>query len=218
MSKNWEIIKQVEERFRGRKIFVDSNKVCIIGEIMSDFQYNHTVYNERFYKSTIRVKRLSGTVDEIPVIVSEVMLRENKFTGSQVQVCGRFSSRNINGHTQMVIFVRLIRILEEPDCNFIYCDGFVCKPPKYRTTKISAREITDLFVAVNRPYHKSDYIPCIVWGRAALWASKLEVGVHVKFEGRIQSRQYIKEDQEHTVYEVSIARIWPVDKIGEEEQ
>ena len=95
--------------------------------------------------------------------------------------------------------------------NSIYLDGYICKPPVYRMTPLG-REIADLLMAVNRPYGKSDYLPCICWGRNARFAGKFEVGTHIHLWGRIQSRTYQKRLdndvlEKRTAYETSVSKI-----------
>lgn len=118
------------------------------------------------------------------------------------------------------VFVREITFVEEEldgaKTNQIFLDGYICKQPVYRKTPLG-REIADLLLAVNRPYGKSDYIPCICWGRNARFASAFEVGEHVQVMGRIQSREYMKkitetESQKRVAYEVSVSKLECMDE------
>ena len=97
----------------------------------------------------------------------------------------------------------------------VYLDGFVCKKPVYRVTPMG-REIADMLLAVNRAYNKSDYIPCICWGRNARFAADFELGDNIKIWGRVQSRVYRKfvdeVEEERVAYEVSIGRLEKVIK------
>ena len=196
----------------------ENNQVSIIGEIVSDFQYSHEVYGEGFYMMEVSVRRLSDFVDYIPVMVSERIIDvEADYIGQLVYISGQF--RSFNRHEErknrlvLSVFAReleLIEVEEEP-ANQIFLDGYICKEAIYRKTPLG-REIADLLVAVNRSYGKSDYIPCICWGRNARFASGFEVGSHVQIWGRIQSRDYVKkidEDQveQRTAYEVSVSKI-----------
>lgn len=201
------------------KIF-ENNQVSIIGEIVSGFQYSHEVYGEGFYMVEVSVSRLSDFVDYIPVMVSERLIDvKADYTGQYIYVNGQF--RSFNRHEEhknrlvLSVFARELDFLEEATeenaSNQIFLDGYVCKETVYRKTPLG-REIADLLVAVNRSYGKSDYIPCICWGRNARFASGFEVGSHVQIWGRIQSREYVKkisetEVEKRTAYEVSVSKI-----------
>lgn len=202
-----------------RSIF-ENNQVSVVGTITSDFRFSHEVYGEGFYIVDVEVSRLSNYKDCVPVMVSECMMnvRENHI-GDAVRVHGQFRSfnRHEDGKNRLVlsVFVRDVEFLDDANggycCNSIYLDGYICKEPVYRKTPLG-REITDLLVAVNRSYGKSDYIPCICWGRNARYVSGLDVGTHVFVCGRIQSREYKKrisdtEYETRTAYEVSVSKI-----------
>lgn len=198
----------------------ENNQVTIIGEIVSEFSYSHEVYGEGFYMIEVSVNRLSNFVDYIPVMVSErlVDVSEN-YTGQHVYITGQF--RSFNRHEErknrlvLSVFAREFELVEEPEqgdaSNQIFLDGYICKESVYRKTPLG-REIADLLVAVNRSYGKSDYIPCICWGRNARFAAGFEVGSHVQIWGRIQSREYVKklnetEVEQRVAYEVSVSKI-----------
>lgn len=198
----------------------ENNQTTIIGEIVSDFQYSHEVYGEGFYMVEVSVRRLSDFVDYIPVMVSERLIDvDGDYLGQQVYINGQF--RSFNRHEEkknrlvLSVFARDLEIIgeeekEEPE-NQIFLDGYICKESIYRKTPLG-REIADLLVAVNRSYGKSDYIPCICWGRNARFAAGFEVGSHVQIWGRIQSREYVKKINENqaeqrTAYEVSVSKI-----------
>ena len=206
---------------------VDNNKVKIAGEIASDFRFSHEAYGEKFYILDVAVKRLSEYVDYVPVVVSERMMDVNKScVGSTVCVSGRFRSFNFheNGTSKLLLFVfaKEIEIFSEVQSektNHIFLDGYICKQPVYRKTPLG-REITDFLIATNRDYNKSDYIPCISWGRNARYTSVLTPGTHIKITGRIQSRSYLKtyDDgfaEEKIAYEVSVTTIEVVDHENE---
>jgi single-stranded DNA-binding protein len=198
----------------------ENNQVSIVGEIVSDFRYSHEVYGEGFYMVEISVSRLSNFVDYIPVMVSERLVDvTGDYTGQYVYIGGQF--RSFNRHEEkknrlvLSVFAREFEIMEdageENASNQIFLDGYICKESVYRKTPLG-REIADLLVAVNRSYGKSDYIPCICWGRNARFASGFEVGTHVQIWGRIQSREYVKKINEAQVeqrvaYEVSVSKI-----------
>lgn len=198
----------------------ENNQVSIVGEIVSGFEFSHEVYGEGFYMVDISVKRLSDFVDYIPVMVSERIIDVSRdYVGQYVYISGQF--RSFNRHEEkknrlvLSVFAREVEFLEEvydEDAeNSIFLDGYVCKEAIYRKTPLG-REISDLLIAVNRSYGKSDYIPCICWGRNARFASEFQVGAHVQIQGRIQSREYVKklsetEVEHRTAYEVSVSKI-----------
>ena len=199
---------------------LENNQVSIVGEIISDFQYSHEVYGEGFYMVEVAVSRLSNFSDYIPLMISERLIDTSQsYIGQKVYVTGQFRSYNrheeLKNRLVLSVFVREIEFIEEETeemkSNQILLDGYICKDPIYRKTPLG-REIADLLVAVNRSYGKSDYIPCICWGRNARFAARFEVGVHVQIWGRIQSREYMKrigenETQKRTAYEVSVSKL-----------
>ena len=180
------------------KIF-ENNQVSIVGTIISDFRYSHEVYGEGFYMVDVSVNRLSDFADIIPIMISERLADTTQnYEGQMIHVTGQFRSYNRHeekkNRLMLSVFAREIEFVEEEKeeykSNQIYLDGYVCKEPIYRKTPLG-REIADLLIAVNRSYGKSDYIPCICWGRNARFASGFEVGSHVEIWGRIQSREYV---------------------------
>ena len=201
------------------KVF-DNNQVSIAGEVVSEFVYSHDVFGEGFYVLEISVSRLSESNDIIPVMVSERLINvKNSYVGMFVQINGQFRSYNRHEERKnklvLSVFAREIDFMEELEessrTNQIFLDGYICKEAVYRKTPLG-REIADLLVAVNRSYGKSDYIPCICWGRNARFASTFEVGTHVQIWGRIQSREYVKklsetEVEQRIAYEVSVSKI-----------
>ena len=207
------------EKFMADKIF-ENNQVSIVGTIVSDFQYSHEVYGEGFYMVDVSVNRLSNFVDIIPVMVSERIVDVTKnYEENLIYVLGQFRSYNRHEEKKnrlvLSVFARELEFIEEESdelkSNQIYLDGYICKEPIYRKTPLG-REIADLLIAVNRSYGKSDYIPCICWGRNARFASGFEVGSHVEIWGRIQSREYVKkinenETEKRIAYEVSVSKI-----------
>jgi hypothetical protein len=199
---------------------LENNNVELVGEIVSDFRFSHEVYGERFYFVDVAVKRMSETIDYLPLLISEYLIDVNtNHIGEIIHVTGQFRSYNrheeLKNRLVLSVFVREIEFIEEETeemkSNQIILDGYICKDPIYRKTPLG-REITDLLVAVNRSYSKSDYIPCICWSRNARHASGLPLGTHLKITGRIQSRDYIKhhsngEEEERRAYEISASRI-----------
>lgn len=194
-----------------------NNKVYLCGEIVSDAEYSHEVYGEGFYEMKVQVKRLSGQADVLPLTISERIIEGNDLKiGSQICALGQFRSYNkiIDGKSKLMltIFIReLVQQSLSKNPNNIVLSGYICKPPIYRTTPFN-REIADILVAVNRAYNKSDYIPCIAWGRNARFVKNLAVGEKIALSGRIQSREYQKKINEieiknMTAYEVSISKL-----------
>ena len=199
---------------------IENNRVSIIGEIVSEFKFSHEVFGEGFYTVDVSVDRLSELTDVIPLMVSERLVDVSEdYQGRLVEVSGQFRSYNRHEGAKnklvLSIFVReweeVEENLESGKTNQIFLDGYICKAPIYRKTPLG-REIADLLVAVNRPYGKSDYIPCIAWGRNARYASTFEVGGHIQIWGRVQSREYVKklegeEAQKRVAYEVSVSKL-----------
>ncbi|SKA89205.1 Single-strand binding protein family protein [Caloramator quimbayensis] len=195
-----------------------TNRVYIEGKVASDLTFSHEMFGEGFYNFSLEVPRLSETVDILPITISERLTSVIDVSlGSIVSIEGQLRSYNkfLDGANRLIltVFARDVRKIDEisKSPNQIFLDGFICKAPNYRTTPFG-REITDLLIAVNRPYNKSDYIPAIAWGRNAKFSSILEVGSHVKLWGRIQSREYEKKLSEEsivkrTAYEVSISKM-----------
>ena len=184
---------------------------------MTEARYSHEVYGEGFYEMDVLVKRLSGQGDVLPVTISERLIESNRLTvGSEISAVGQFRSYNklVEGKSKLMltVFVRdLVDGAEAKNPNTIVLSGYICKPPVYRTTPFS-REIADILIAVNRAYNKSDYIPCIAWGRNARFVKNLEVGEKIAISGRIQSREYTKrisetETKTMTAYEVSVCKL-----------
>lgn len=197
----------------------ENNVVEIIGQVVTSINFNHECKGEKFFSFLVESIRTRGVKDIIPVIASEKILK-NFYENERVRLQGEFRSRNIHEeggkkHIELFVFATKITIEKEDDkVNSIFLNGFICKKPTYRTTP-NGREISDILLAVNRQYKKSDYIPCIVWGRNARYISQFPVGTEVKLEGRIQSREYLKKlddgtRETKTAYEVSVGRIYEI--------
>ena len=199
---------------------IENNQVSIIGKVASSLYFQSPGIRRRILLVDVLVKRLSDSEDRIPLMVSERLVDVSQdYEGEYIMVQGQFRSYNRHEEKKnrlvLSVFVRALSFVEEADesikTNQIFLDGYICKPPVYRKTPLG-REIADLLLAVNRPYGKSDYIPCICWGRNARYASAFEVGGHVLLWGRIQSREYIKklgenETEKRTAYEVSVSKL-----------
>jgi len=201
----------------------DTNNIEIRGVISSDFSFSHEVYGEGFYNFTVGASRLSESVDLLPVTVSERLISNMELTqGELIDIRGQV--RSYNNYIQeerrnrllITIFAREIERVDPEDAtlknpNNVYLDGFICKKPVFRETPFG-REIADILLAVNRSYNKSDYIPCICWGRNARFASTLNISDNVRIGGRLQSRLYQKKYDDGSVveksaYEISISKI-----------
>ena len=201
---------------------LENNKVFLSGEIISKPIFSHEVYGEGFYELNLAVQRLSDHNDIIPITVSERLLTNGDFDeGKKVSVKGQFRSYNkvVDGKSKLIltVFVRETFVSDEGmNPNIIELNGYICKEPVYRTTPFN-REICDLLLAVNRAYNKSDYLPCIAWGRNARYIKNSPIGQKVFISGRIQSREYQKKLNENevltkTAYEISINKIIIEDK------
>lgn len=193
-----------------------NNQVELKGKISGEPVYSHSVMGEGFYEFDFVVQRLSSQVDVLPITISERLLPEIKNKNDEIGIIGQLRSynklENEKSRLILTIFAREIVPAEQiKNSNQISLSGFICKEPIYRTTPFG-REITDVLIAVNRAYNKSDYIPCIAWGRNARFTGDLEIGNKIFLQGRIQSRVYQKklEDESvvtRTAYEVSISSI-----------
>ncbi len=199
----------------------ESNMVSMMGEIVSELCQVHEGCGERLYMAYILTRRTSGATDRIPLIIPEKLIEQGDCIGRMASVEGQFRSYNRHGDGKsklvLSVFVKEIRLLETGwpvDCacnNQVFLDGFICKAPIYRKTP-KGREIADVILAVNRLHGRSDYIPCIVWGRDAWDVARLEVGAALKISGRIQSREYDKvlsetESETRVAYEVSAIEV-----------
>lgn len=206
---------------------ISNNVVSIYGTVKESPTLSHEMYGEKFYNTELIVPRLSDVSDILPITISErLILGINIEKGTKIVVEGQLRSYNkyLDGSNKLIltVFARNITLLEESvkNPNQIFLDGYICKRPIYRTTPFG-REITDMLIAVNRPYNKSDYIPSIAWGRNARYSEKLKVGDRIRVWGRIQSREYQKRisDEEtitRTTYEISISKMEVVDIISED--
>ena len=199
---------------------IENNQVVIMGKVIGDFTFSHEIFGEGFYMLDVEVARLSESCDIIPLMISERLIDvEEDYKGAYVCVSGQFRSYNRHEEKKnrlvLSVFAREVEFLEEEvenaKTNQIFLDGYICKAPVYRKTPLG-REIADLLIAVNRPYGKSDYIPCICWGRNARFAGGFSVGDRCEIWGRIQSREYMKKISEEQLekriaYEVSVSKL-----------
>lgn len=207
---------------------MNNNKVFLSGTVEKEPIFSHETFGEAFYEVSLLVPRLSNHLDTVPVTVSEKLLKGGDFeVGKFVSIKGQFRSYNKleDGKSKLMltVFVREVcDYVEDMNPNIIEITGFVCKEPTYRTTPFN-REICDVLIAVNRAYNKSDYLPCIAWGRNAKFVSELNVGTKINIVGRIQSREYQKhlpdgEVLTKTAYEVSINKILEDVSVVDEEE
>lgn len=208
---------------------LENNIVNIGGRVVISPEFSHEIYDEKFFKFYIETNRLSNYSDKLPVIISERIINLDSLQiGDLVHISGQFRSYNeptSNGKSRLVltIFTKEIEKIEDEsmitlnDATFI---GYICKPPIYRKTPLG-REITDMLIAVNRTYKKSDYIPCILWGRNAKFCESIKTGTMVKVNGRIQSRKYEKKHDDGTVeekvaYELSVSKFSVIEEENNE--
>ena len=217
--------------------YLENNHLVLIGTIISGKRISHEIYGEKFYIFDLEVPRLSEITDKIPVTISERLRTEFDLTiGKKVMIEGQFRSYNSyeNEKSRLVltVFAKDISLYEEKEeeneenkkdivSNEVTLIGYICKPPIYRQTPFG-REISDILLAVNRAYNKSDYIPCIAWGRNARFCQNIQVGTRVKITGRVQSREYEKKYEDGTVekriaYEVSVISLEIVNEEKEED-
>ena len=196
---------------------LENNKVYLQGMVVDEPVYSHEVLNEGFYTLNLSIPRLSGQSDIIPVTISERLLKNSQISvGSTIALKGQFRSYNKiednKSKLVLTVFAReLCDVDENSNPNIIEIYGYICKSPIYRTTPFN-REITDVLMAVNRSYNKSDYIPCITWGRNARFVGELPIGTKLEMVGRIQSREYVKKQEglepiNKIAYEISVSKV-----------
>ena len=205
---------------------LENNSLVLVGKITDEKKFSHEIYGEKFYSFNLSVPRLSGNADIKPITISERLFKEDELViDKKVRVKGQFRSYNSyekeKNRLILTVFAKDIEFLENQEeevtaskeflSNEVILVGYICKAPIYRQTPFG-REIADILLAVNRAYNKSDYIPCIAWGRNARFCSKMEVGTEVRLIGRVQSRNYEKKHEDGTVeqkvaYEVSVASL-----------
>ena len=215
--------------------YSDNNHIILVGKVTSDKKFSHEIYGEKFYIFNLSVPRLSGNADIIPITISERLLElEDLEMNKKIIVEGQFRSYNSyeNDRNRLVltVFAKEVKFVENQEeeievskdfiSNEVILNGFICKKPIYRQTPFG-REISDILLAVNRAYNKSDYIPTIAWGRNARFCQNIEVGTQVKIIGRVQSRQYEKKHEDGTVetktaYEVSVCSLEVINEEGNE--
>ena len=213
--------------------YLENNQLVLVGKVTSDKRLSHEIYGEKFYIFDLSVPRLSGNADIIPITISErLLLEEDLDIGKNIIIEGQFRSYNSfeNERNRLVltVFAKEIKFAENQEEDFkpskentsneVVLDGYICKKPIYRKTPFG-REIADILLAVNRAYNKSDYIPCIAWGRNARFCENIPVGTEVRVIGRVQSRQYEKKYEDGTseikiAYEVSVASLEVIDQEG----
>ena len=195
---------------------MNNNKVYLRGKVLSETVFSHEVFAEKFFEFEMQVPRLSDSFDTIPVTISERLIDKKIMVGNTITISGQFRSYNkqIDGKSKLVLTVFVREILpndESQNPNVIELNGFICKEPIFRTTPFK-REICDILLAVNRAYNKSDYIPCIAWGRNARFVKDMKVGENINLVGRIQSRVYQKKVSDDLIetknaYEISITKL-----------
>ena len=214
------INESYNENFYTDNISLENNRVFLAGTVESDLEFSHMIYGEKFYLFKLKTERLSESCDIINITISERFFSDIRpEIGDKVKIQGQFRSYNnfssVGNRLILTVFVKEIEPVYDFDViknpNRIFLNGFICKPPVYRTTPFK-REIADILLAVNRSYNKSDYIPCIAWGRNAKYAAALSVGTNLHIWGRIQSREYQKKINDYevetkTAYEISVSKL-----------
>lgn len=214
---------------------MNKNEAKVTGRITGALKYSHEVYGEKFYTTSIESVRKSGVTDQIPLTISDRIMSDiSSLEGRTVSVTGQFRSFNKHegekNHLVLTLFATEVKILDDVsedddamNVDELHIDGFICKEPIYRKTP-QGREICDLLIASNRAYDKSDYIPCICWGRNARYTSTLAVGTLLNLVGRIQSREYNKKINEagdtetRIAYEVSVSKVDIAEKVDNVEE
>lgn len=188
------------------------NQVILSGCMASGFTFSHELYGEKFYTANIAVQRSSDAVDIIPAMFSERLIDTSAdYTDAPIQISGQIRTYNQHEDSKIKLLLHIFVLdyqwmTENENINKITLEGYICKKPVYRVTPFG-REIADVLLAVNRPYGKADYIPCIVWGRNARYMETLGVGSCIRFVGRIQSREYTKNEETKTAYELSVSKM-----------
>ena len=210
--------------------YLENNYLTLVGKVTGEKKFSHEIYGERFYIFNLEIPRLSGVADIIPITISERLINEDTLNeGQKLLVKGQFRSYNSyeseKNRLILTVFAKDVRTINEEEqneeeneiarkdiiTNEVVLIGYICKKPIYRQTPFG-REIADILLAVNRAYNKSDYIPCIAWGRNARFCQNLEVGSQIKLVGRVQSRTYEKKHEDGSVetrvaYEVSVGSL-----------
>lgn len=189
-----------------------ANQITLIGNLTSAPEFSHSNHGRRFYAFPLEVLRLSGTVDCLQILASEELLAQTEITqGDALCITGQirsYNSRSTGGRRLIIsVLADSITLTDLPHDNRVTLQGSICKEPVYRRTPLG-REICDVMLAVNRSYHRADYLPCILWGRSAQEAAYYPVGTELLLTGRLQSRNYIKVIDDHTeqrtAYEISV--------------
>ena len=239
-EKNTDEIKNREEKKLDTN-YLENNYLTLVGKVTGEKKFSHEIYGERFYLFNLVIPRLSGNEDIIPITISERLIKDDTLQeGKKLLVKGQFRSYNCYENEKnrliLTVFAKDIMEVEENESeeqenemakkdtitNEVVLIGYICKKPIYRQTPFG-REISDILLAVNRAYNKSDYIPCIAWGRNARFCQNLEVGSQVKVVGRVQSRTYEKKYEDGTsqtrvAYEVSVGSLEIIEEKDSEKE
>ncbi len=192
------------------------NRGELLGCLTQAPAFGYESYGKRYYLAPLEVLRLSGAADRVNLAIVEPMLPQLPAAGEPIHVFGEL--RSFNNHSgegnRLVITILVRQVLPAEDAedhiNRMELGGVICKPPVLRRTPMG-REICDLILAVNRRFGRSDYIPCIAWGRLARRIAGCGVGDHLHLLGRLQSRKYQKQTedgiQERTAFEPSVMEL-----------
>ena len=191
------------------------NQIILTGNLAGAPRYSHENHGRRFYAFPLEVERLSGTTDTLPVLAPLELLEQTPAAGGDT-LCVTGQIRSYNNRApegrRLVISVlaETMTLCSAAHDNRAELLGTICRAPVYRRTPLG-REICDVMLAVNRPYRRADYLPCIAWGKVAAKIAEMQVGDRLTLEGRVQSRTYIKQtdagSEERTAYEVSVMQL-----------
>ena len=188
-----------------------ANYVTLRGELMGLPEFSHENHGKRFFRFALEVRRLSGAVDQLPIIAEESLIQDiDPCGGEMITVIGQVRSHNYrtDGVRRLMVFVFATSVCAEngDPINEVTLEGPLCREPTFRRTPLG-REICDVMLAVPRAFHRADYLPCILWGRTAQEVSACHTRDRIRINGRLQSRIYTKltEDgaEERTTYEIS---------------
>lgn len=197
-----------------------ANHITLRGSLATMPRFSHENHGRRFFRFSLEVPRLSGTVDLLPVVAQEEVLNAMELSdGEMLTVTGQIRSHNVreDGRRRLLIFVFASLILCEdgPPINDVLLEGPLCREPSYRRTPLG-REICDVMLAVPRAFRRADYLPCILWGRTAVEVSQYHTREILQISGRLQSRTYTKVtesgSEERTAYEISALTAQKIEK------
>ena len=187
------------------------NQILLRGELDTLPAFSHESHGRRFYSFTLAVERLSGTMDLLHCVAAEELVQAlDPSGGEMVELIGQvrsFNNRSGAGRRLVIsAYAEQLRTCDDEPANEVILCGSICRQPIFRRTPLG-REICDLMLAVNRPYRRADYLPCILWGHTAQHCANFPVGTTLQLTGRLQSRTYVKQletgSEQRVAYEIS---------------